>query len=115
MDREAGEAYVTLDGSTVRELVRPEAGGSRNLSVAEAVVEAGAATRRHTHGASDEVYYVLEGKGEVWVGENCHAVGPGSCVPIPAGVAHLVRAGQEGLRILCACAPPYTHEDTVLL
>jgi len=119
MDEPAGgpvgpvEPYRALDGSTVTELVRPERGGSRNVSVAEAVIEPGQATRAHYHKASDEVYYVLGGKGVVRVGENSVAVEPGGCVFIPAGQVH--SAGCEGnrpLRVLCICAPPYTHEGT---
>jgi len=109
----AGDPYVTLDGSRVTELLRPERGGPRNLSVAEAVVEPGQSTRRHRHGRSDEVYYILEGKGVVTLGANSYAVEPGSCLLLPAGAVHSARCeGEAPLRILCLCAPPYTHEQT---
>jgi len=112
---EAAEPYTTLDGSWVRELVRPERGGSRNVSVAEAVIEPGQRTRRHSHGVSDEVYYILSGEGVVTLGANTYAVEPGSCLLLPAGTVHSARCdGPEALRILCLCAPPYTHEQTVL-
>ena len=111
----AAEPYVTLDGSRITELVRPERGVSRNVSVAEAVIGPGESTQRHTHGVSDEVYYVLDGEGVVTLAAKSHAVGPGSCVFIPAGGAHAARCeGPEALRILCICAPPYTHEQTIL-
>ena len=101
------EPYVTVDGSRVVELVRPERGGSRKVSVAEAFIESCRATRVHSHTRSDEVYYVLSGKGVVTVEENSFAVGPGSCVVVPAGRAHYATGtGSAGLRILCVCAPP---------
>lgn len=110
---ERGERYRTLDGSMVTELVRPERGGSRNVSVAEAVIEPGQGTLPHDHPESDEVYYILNGKGVVSLGENLHQVEPGSCAFIPAGQVHSVRCeGSEPLRILCICSPPYTHEGT---
>ncbi len=112
---EAGEAYVTLDGSWVRELVRPERGGPRNVSLAEAVLQPGERTRPHSHRLSDEVYYVLGGEGVVMLGANSYAVEPGSCLLLPAGRLHSARCtGQEALRLLCICAPPYTHEQTDL-
>lgn len=112
---EAAEAYVTLDGSWIRELVRPERGGSRNVSVAEAVIQPREATRRHSHSVSDEVYYILSGEGVVTLGGNSYPVGPGSCALLPAGSVHAARCtGQDALRILCICAPPYTHEQTAL-
>lgn len=109
------EAYVTLDGSTVIERARPERGGSRNVSVAEAVIEPGQATRAHSHRLSDEVYYILSGKGVVTLGANTYPVEPGGCVFLPAGIVHSARCdGPEALRLLCICVPPYTHEQTAL-
>ncbi len=113
-EAQPGQPYVTLDGSMVTELVRPERGGSRNLSVAEAVIEPGQRALRHAHRESDEVYYVLGGKGEVSVGEKSFPVEPGSCLFSPAGEPHSAAAAGNGpLKILCACAPPYAHEDTI--
>jgi len=41
------------------------------------------------------------------------AVGPGDAVLIPPGAWHqITAAGHGGVRFLCACAPPYRHEDT---
>jgi mannose-6-phosphate isomerase-like protein (cupin superfamily) len=110
---EPGEPYRTLDGSMVTELVRPERGGSRNVSVAEAVIEPGQSARSHQHLTSDEVYYVLSGKGVVRVAENSVPVAAGSCVLIPSGQAHQATCdGDRQLRILCICSPPYSHEET---
>ena len=40
---------------------------------------------------------------------------PGDCAVIPPGVEHkLENPGDEPLVLLCCCAPPYSHEDTVL-
>ena len=40
---------------------------------------------------------------------------PGDCVLIAPGVIHkLVNTGDEPLRLLCCCAPPWTPEDTIL-
>jgi mannose-6-phosphate isomerase-like protein (cupin superfamily) len=38
---------------------------------------------------------------------------PGDSVLIPAGAWHeLENNGTSELRILCMCAPPYSHDDT---
>ena len=40
-------------------------------------------------------------------------LGPGEAVAIPPGAWHEIRTlGDDELRFLCCCAPPYTHEDT---
>jgi mannose-6-phosphate isomerase-like protein (cupin superfamily) len=42
-------------------------------------------------------------------------VGPGDAILIPPGTRHTIRnIGREPLVFLCCCAPPYSHEDTVL-
>ena len=99
-----GEPYVTVDGSAVTELVRPERGGSGNLSVAEAVIEPGQRTLRHVHRESDEVYYVLSGKGDVSVGGE---VFPRSTRELPVHPC--------GSAALCARGGRRAAEDTVCM
>jgi mannose-6-phosphate isomerase-like protein (cupin superfamily) len=44
------------------------------------------------------------------------AVRAGDCVVIAPGTEHqLVNDGSEPLVLLCCCAPPYSHEDTVIV
>ena len=43
------EAYVTKDGSVIRELMHPNVHGNSNASVAEAVVAAGQTTSLHMY------------------------------------------------------------------
>ncbi len=48
-----------------------------------------------------ELYYVLAGEGQVWIGDEAHPVRPGSAVFVPGGVEHGARnTGSETLRIL---------------
>jgi mannose-6-phosphate isomerase-like protein (cupin superfamily) len=105
---EAVEAFVTKDGSTIRELHHTEV-----QSLAEATLEVEQATERHYHRATEEIYFVLKGQGGMEVdGETTH-VRPGDAVLIPAGAWHqLENNGTSELRILCCCAPPYAHDDT---
>lgn len=115
MIRREGEEFVTLDGSRVLELIRPEREGARNLSLARAVIEPGRSTLRHRHRGSEEVYYVLAGEGTLEIAARIERVGPGDARLIPAGAEHRATClGAEPLVILCACAPPYRDEDTEL-
>ena len=107
--------YETLDGSLIRELVRPEREGSRNLSLAEATIAPGQTTHRHRHRQSEEIYYVLSGEGIVEVAARQTVVQAGDAVLIPPGAEHCaVNTGDLPLRLLCACSPAYQHEDTEL-
>lgn len=110
---DAAEPYTTKDGSTIRELCGIPVGGTRNMSLAEATLAPGQATERHYHASSEEVYFVLEGVGEMEIEGGRGAVGAHDAVPIPAGSRHQIRnTGDAPLRFLCACAPPYSHDDT---
>jgi mannose-6-phosphate isomerase-like protein (cupin superfamily) len=110
---ERADAFVTADGSTIRELCGLPTGGTVNQSLAEASLEPGQTTRRHYHAETEEIYFVVEGEGEMELdGDRTH-VRPGDAVPIAPGAWHELRnAGEGPLRILCCCAPPYRHEDT---
>jgi mannose-6-phosphate isomerase-like protein (cupin superfamily) len=106
------EPFTTKDGSTIRELLGLPTSAARNQSLAEATLPAGRATQRHYHRASEEIYYVVEGSGELELDGEHARVGPGDAILIPPGAWHEIRAGEAPLRFLCCCAPPYRHEDT---
>jgi mannose-6-phosphate isomerase-like protein (cupin superfamily) len=111
------EAYVTRDGSTIREWAGPGyAAEATNLSLAEATVAPGRATIEHLHRRSEELYLVTAGSGTLRVGEEERAVAAGDCVAIPPRTPHrLLNDGEVDLVVVCACSPPYSHEDTILL
>jgi mannose-6-phosphate isomerase-like protein (cupin superfamily) len=107
------EPFVTKDGSTIRELLGlPTSGLVRNQSLAEAMLAPGQATARHYHRDSEEIYFLLEGGGVMEVDGATREVGKGDAILVSPGARHTLRAGAEGVRLLCCCAPPYRHEDT---
>jgi len=105
--------FTTADGSTIRVLLDAELGGAREQSLAEATLAPGQSIERHYHARTEEIYYVLEGEGEMEVDGGHARVGPGDAILLPPGAWHQIRATGGGeLRFLCCCAPPYSHEDT---
>jgi mannose-6-phosphate isomerase-like protein (cupin superfamily) len=108
-------SFVTLDGSTIREVAGPPTGNASHQSLAEATVRPGGATAEHYHRTTEEIYLFTAGTGRMRLGDEERDVGPGDAVVIPPGVPHKVwNTGERSLRLLCACAPPYADEDTVL-
>jgi mannose-6-phosphate isomerase-like protein (cupin superfamily) len=109
-------AYVTKDGSEIRELLHPEHHGARNQSLAEAIIPAGKRTLFHRHHRTEEIYHVTAGLGLMTLGEEHFEVSSGDSVLIPPGTLHCIEAGSDvPLHILCCCSPAYSHEDTELL
>jgi len=109
------EAFTTKDGSEIRELLAHRNSCIRNQTLAEARLPARAATTPHRHLKTEEIYYVLAGRGWMQVGPDGREVGPGDAIAIPPGAWHqITNTGTEVLKFLCCCAPGYEHEDTVL-
>ena len=112
---EQREAFITLDGSEIRELAGVPSGNADNQSLAQATVPPGARTEAHFHRRSEEIYLFTAGSGRMRLGDDEGPVRAGDCVVIPPGVEHqLVNDGAEPLVLMCCCAPPYTDSDTVL-
>lgn len=107
--------YVTKDGSSIRELFHPDSSPVAGFSLAEALVGPGETTKPHRHRESQEIYYVLEGRGTMRLGDKTFGVAAGDAILILPGTLHDIKSDDEGaLRILCICHPPYSHEDTAV-
>jgi mannose-6-phosphate isomerase-like protein (cupin superfamily) len=110
------EAFITKDGSEIRELLAHRNSCIRKQSLAEARLAAGARTAPHFHRQTEEIYYILHGTGTMTIGEEATEVGPFDAIAIPPGEIHtILNMGQETLVFLCTCAPAYEHDDTVLV
>jgi len=108
--------YTTKDGAIIRELMHPDVHGNSNQSLAEATITQGTATALHRHKRSEEIYHLTAGKGQMTLGEKTFEVAMGDTVCIPPGTLHrLENIGNEPLKLLCCCAPPYSHGDTQLV
>lgn len=107
--------YTTRDGSQIFELMHPDEQGSRNQSLALAVIFPGKKTKLHKHLQSEEIYYIQSGAGRMTIGENNFEIIAGDTICINPGSYHCVEnTGADDLKILCCCAPAYSHGDTEL-
>lgn len=110
------DAYITRDGSSIRELMHPDQHGVVNQSLAEATVPAHSATRRHYHQLTEELYYITSGEGLMMLGDSQFSVTRGDTVCIPPGTEHCIQnTGEHDLVILCCCSPAYSHSGTVMV
>jgi mannose-6-phosphate isomerase-like protein (cupin superfamily) len=108
-------AFITKDGSEIRELLAHRNSAIRNQSLAEARVPVAGSTQEHYHPKAEEIYYITQGRGRIRIEGEEREIKAGDAVAILPGQKHkLWNTGSETLRLLCCCAPPYEHEDTVL-
>jgi mannose-6-phosphate isomerase-like protein (cupin superfamily) len=108
-------AFITKDGSEIRELLAHRNSAIRNQSLAEARLAPGASTQEHYHVKTEEIYYITHGTGRIRIDGEIRDVISGDAIAIPPGQRHkLWNTGTDVLRLLCCCAPAYEHEDTVI-
>lgn len=108
-------AFITKDGSEIRELLAYRNSAIRNQSLAEARLPAGGATQEHYHVKTEEIYFITGGTGRIRVAGEERDVRPGDAIAIAPGQRHkLWNTGTGPLTLLCCCAPAYEHDDTVI-
>ncbi|MGC8744471.1 MAG: cupin domain-containing protein [Verrucomicrobiia bacterium] len=108
-------AFITKDGSEIRELLAYRNSSIKNQSLAEAGVPVGKSTLEHYHIKSEEIYFILEGTGKIKIEEEVSIVHKGDAIAILPGKRHKIwNIGNNVLKILCCCAPAYEHNDTII-
>ena len=117
--RRSDDSITAPDGSEVR-LLLDGAHGVTRCSMVEVSIAAGAVSRPVRHRTVEEVWYVVEGAGQVWRGPpdttaadvSPVAVAPGDALVIPTGWAFQFQAGPESaLRFICVTMPPWPGMD----
>ena len=106
---------IAPDGSEIYLRVGAAEGATR-ASLCEVRLAAGAVSRPVRHRSVEEIWYVLEGEGDVWRGAaGVVTVRPGDALVIPTGSSFQFRAGPAApLRFLCYTAPPWPGRDEAL-
>jgi mannose-6-phosphate isomerase-like protein (cupin superfamily) len=115
VNRNKVKSFITKDGSEIREILAPRNSLLKAQSLAEARVAPGKATLEHYHIKSEEIYYILQGKGKLETTDGVTEVAEGDGIAIPPGKKHKIwNIGAKELVFLCCCSPCYEDEDTVL-
>ena len=71
---------------------------------------------KHNHPKTDEIQYIIEGSGAMWLGSERKEFKPGTLIIIPKGTAHggtLVTSGP--VKAIAIKIPPQPPGDTVLM
>ena len=112
VNRQHAAVIKTPHGSEIRPLIDRTTSMTERCSLAEETLPAGKSVHRHYHLATEEIYYILQGEGQMTVGSETREVAAGDAIFIPRGAAHtLENTGQTSMTILLVCGPAYTYED----
>jgi len=71
---------------------------------------------KHQHPKTDEIQYIIEGSGAMWLGGERKEFKPGTLIVIPKGTAHggtLVTSGP--VKAIAIKIPPQPRDDVVFL
>ena len=98
----------------------PNAGGMRNktfVSVDGATISIqDGSPPKHLHNNANEIQYILEGTGTIWLGDKEVRVKPGDLVVIPKGTAHAGTKPDSGVfKAIAIKTPPQGPDDTKML
>jgi quercetin dioxygenase-like cupin family protein len=76
-------------------------GTLRLLGIWDTVLAEGEGFRPHAHDVVEEAYYIVEGKGEMFLSGEAHEVKAGDIVYIPPKSVHFIRPrGRQPLRVI---------------
>ena len=108
-----------FDGSLLAELLHPDkVPGAQRLrcSIAHAIVPSGESTLPYLLKTSTELYYILEGSGEMHIGSRSAPVHTGQIVLIPRGRSQYIKnTGSGDLVFLCIVTPKWQAADEELV
>ena len=103
-------------------LGQPNAGGTRSKMFVSAdgatVSVQNGMVPKHMHPNTNEMQYILEGTGTIWLGDKEVKVKPGDLVVIPKGTAHggtKPDAGSAPIKAIALKTPPQAPDDTKML
>ena len=118
--RSVGPDAIAPDGSEIRLLI-DQRHAAVGASMVEVTLSAGQVSRPVYHRTVEEVWYILQGRGQVWrcppgVAEPSLvaplAVASGDALVIPTGWMFQFAADESGaLRFLCVTMPPWPGDD----
>lgn len=71
---------------------------------------------KHMHPNTNEIQYILEGTGTIWLGDKEVKVKPGDLVIIPKGTAHAgTKPDGRTFKAIAIKTPPQAPDDTKML
>ena len=89
-------------------LLAPGQFGTENLSVTWVEGEPGSEQAVHSHEGREQVYVIVQGQGEMRVGDEVEEVGPGTLIYVPPGTGHSIKnIGDERLVYVSSTSPPF--------
>lgn len=108
--------FDAVDETILLELLHPKNDKVKmDFSIAHAVLKPGKSSLPHVLKESIEVYYILEGTGQIHIDLEIETVEAGQAIYIPSKKKQWIKnIGKDDLYFLCIVAPPWRGDDEEL-
>ncbi|MBI3333962.1 cupin domain-containing protein [Candidatus Pacearchaeota archaeon] len=107
--------FSAADGAEVTSLDTETERTAAGYGLAYGILKPGRKAIPHYHRTTQELYYVLAGRGKVLISGTSKPVSKGSLIYLPTRTVHGLdnREGTEPLQVLCVSYPPYSDSDHI--
>lgn len=108
---------IAGDSTILRELLHPDRDYpfDGRYSLAHAKLHPGTQSVKHRL-KTDEVYYILKGRGEMYIDDESAIVEAGDAIDIPPGAVQSIKnIGDDDLEFLCIVDPAWREDDEEVL
>jgi mannose-6-phosphate isomerase-like protein (cupin superfamily) len=110
---------IALDGTLIRETLNPKHDDiplHLGYSLAHATLPPKKSSLPHRFKTASEVYYILRGKGVMYIDNETEKVGPGDTIYIPPkAVQSIENTGETDLEFLCIVYPEWQPDAEELV
>jgi len=108
------EGFTDDDGRLLKVVLSPKTQGTGRFSLSVVVAPPGTRGPVHVHEESDEFWYILDGRGEIIIGDERVPVEPDMLIHGPANIPHqLINSSKDPLRAIFIFSPAGPEEKFV--
>jgi mannose-6-phosphate isomerase-like protein (cupin superfamily) len=110
-------SFIAGDKTIIKEVVHPKNDPvDLNYSLAHAVVEIGQSSEPHILHNSSELYVILSGKGEIYIGDEVQILRKDDTALVPKGAIQWIKnIGKSPLRFYVIVSPPWQEAQEQIL
>lgn len=103
-------------GGVIYKVLDVENSGLRNTEIAMCIFPPGEIANLHYHEKMEEIYFVLEGEGEIELNGEWHRIKAEDSIAIPVGIKHRMRNTSEDniLKFLSFNSPEWQQLDMII-
>ena len=111
MHENEGKKVPDICGQVI-ELINSEISGSKLMSIATVFIDPGKESKEHFHKKMEEIYYIIEGQGEMIIDGNKSKIKAGHAILLQRESRHKIKnTGKKALKFISVDAPPFIEKD----